>query len=118
MIDWGIGRYEATASELEPAAEHVVSLAELQPGERVLDLATGTGNAALLAARAGAVVTGVDAAPRLIDVARDRAEGEALDASFVGGNSKRSPSRVLRSMSFCRSSASSSLTTPIAHSGR
>lgn len=86
MIDWGIGRYEQTAAELEPVAEHVVSLAGLRPGERVVDLATGTGNAALLAARIGAVVTGVDAASRLIDVARERAAGEGVQASFVVGD--------------------------------
>jgi SAM-dependent methyltransferase len=86
MIDWGIGRYEQTAGELEPVAEHVVSLAGLRPGERVVDLATGTGNAALLAARIGAVVTGLDAAPRLIDVARERAAGEGVQASFVVGD--------------------------------
>ena len=86
MIDWGIGHYEQTAAELEPVAEHVVSLAGLRPGERVVDLATGTGNAALLAARIGAVVTGLDAAPRLIGVARERAAGEGVDASFVVGD--------------------------------
>ena len=86
MIDWGIGHYEETADEIEPVARHVVSLAGLQAGERVLDLATGTGIAALLAARSGAVVTGLDAAPRLIDVARERADSEAVQASFVAGN--------------------------------
>jgi SAM-dependent methyltransferase len=86
MVDWGIGRYEQTAAELEPVAEHVVSLAELRPGERVVDLATGTGNAALLAARVGAAVTGVDVAPRLIDIARERAAGEGVQASFVVGD--------------------------------
>ena len=91
MIDWGIGHYEATAAELEPAAEHVVALAGLRRGERVLDLATGTGNAALLAARSGAVVTGLDVAPRLIDVARERADAEGLDASFVVGNIEALP---------------------------
>lgn len=86
MVDWGIGHYEQTAAELEPVAEHVVSLAGLRPGERVVDLATGTGNAALLAARMGAVVTGLDAAPRLIEVARERAAGEGVEASFVVGD--------------------------------
>jgi SAM-dependent methyltransferase len=83
MIDWDIGRYEQMAAEFEPVAEHMVSLAHVQPGERVVDLATGTGNAALLAAGAGAVVTGVDTAPRLIDVARSRAVTEGVEASFV-----------------------------------
>lgn len=91
MVDWGVGHYEQTARELEPVAEHLVSLAGLQPGERVLDLATGTGNAALLAASSGAVVTGLDAAARLIDVARERAERERLDASFVVGNVEALP---------------------------
>jgi SAM-dependent methyltransferase len=86
MVDWGIGRYEQTAAELEPVAEHVVSLARLLPGERVVDLATGTGNAALLAARTGAVVTGLDAAPRLLDVARERAARAGVQASFVVGD--------------------------------
>jgi SAM-dependent methyltransferase len=86
MVDWGIGRYEQTAAELEPVAEHVVSLAGLRPGERVVDLATGTGNAALLAAHTGAVVTGLDAAPRLIDVARERAASEGVQAAFLVGD--------------------------------
>jgi SAM-dependent methyltransferase len=64
----------------------VISLAGLRPGERVVDLATGTGNAALLAARGGAVATGLDAASRLVDVARERARSEGVDAAFVVGD--------------------------------
>ena len=91
MIDWDIGHYEQMAVELEPVAEHLVSLAHVQRGERVVDLATGTGNAALLAAGAGAVVTGVDTAPRLIDIARDRGVAEGVDASFVVGDIQALP---------------------------
>jgi ubiquinone/menaquinone biosynthesis C-methylase UbiE len=72
MVDWDRGAYEDTAAELQPAAEHVVSLADMRPGDKVLDLGTGTGNAALLAARAGADVTAVDPSPRLLEVARAR----------------------------------------------
>src|SRR5579859_3130955 len=86
MVDWGRGDYEMLAVELEPAAAHVVALAGLDAGERVLDIATGTGNAALAAARAGARTTGVDAAVRLIELARQRAASEGLDASFVVGD--------------------------------
>jgi SAM-dependent methyltransferase len=86
MIDWGAGRYEPTAAELEPAAEHVVALAGVRAGERVLDIATGTGNAALIAARAGGRVSGVDVAPRLIEVARARAGAEGTEASFLVGD--------------------------------
>ncbi len=87
----GVGQYEQTAVELKPVAEHVVSLAQLQPGERVLDLAIGTGNAAIFAARSGAVPTGLDAAARLIDVARARAASEGLDASFLVGDVQALP---------------------------
>jgi SAM-dependent methyltransferase len=91
MLDWGIGHYEQTAAELEPVAEHVVSLAGLRSGERVVDLATGTGNAALLAARRGAVATGLDSASRLIEVARGRAATAGLDVSFVVGDIQAPP---------------------------
>ena len=48
------------------------------PAEHVLDLATGTGNVALAAARRGASVIGVDSAARLLEVARSRATAEGL----------------------------------------
>jgi SAM-dependent methyltransferase len=85
-FNWGAGEYEVTASELKPVSEHVVALASPSRGDRVLDIACGTGNAALLAARAGAVVTGLDAAGRLVDVARQRAAAEQLEATFVVGD--------------------------------
>ena len=82
MTDWGIGEYELTAQRLEPAAEVAVAALAPQPGERIADVACGTGNAALLAARAGASAFGADTAARLVDVARRRAAGESLDATF------------------------------------
>ncbi len=93
MPDWGIGHYERFAPDLEPAAEHVVALAALHPGERVLDLGCGTGNAALLAARAGAAVTGIDPASRLVEIARERLAAECLDGSFVVGDAQALPFR-------------------------
>lgn len=86
MVDWDAGCYERTAAELEPAARAVVEAAAPRPDERVLDLACGTGNAALLAAARGARVTGVDAAPRLLGVARDRARSQRLDVEFLQGD--------------------------------
>jgi SAM-dependent methyltransferase len=90
-LDWGAGEYERTARELEPAAHHVVALAGIARGERVLDLACGTGNAAIEAARAGARVTGLDAAPRLIGVAEARAAAAGVEATFVTGDAQDLP---------------------------
>jgi ubiquinone/menaquinone biosynthesis C-methylase UbiE len=85
--EWGAGRYEDTARELEPAAESAVATLRLQPGARVLDVACGTGNAAWLAARAGARVTGLDSSPRLIEVAQERVP----EGRFVLGDAVRLP---------------------------
>lgn len=91
MIDWDAGRYELTAAELLPVARHVVELAEVRPGRTVVDLACGTGNAALLAAAGGAQVTGLDSAPRLIEVARGRAAEGGVPATFVLGDLQALP---------------------------
>jgi SAM-dependent methyltransferase len=60
-------------------------------GERVLDVGCGTGNASLAAARRGAIVTGVDPAPRLVEVATRRAADEGLRATFSSGNATDLP---------------------------
>lgn len=91
MSIWNRGSYEHTAARLEPAADVVVSAVGPQPGARVLDVACGTGNAALVAARAGARAVGVDSAARLLDVARERAGAEGLDAQFVEAEATAMP---------------------------
>lgn len=90
-LDWSVGRYETTAAQVLPAALAVVERAALAQGERVVDVGCGTGNAALLAAARGARVTGVDPAPRLLEVARARAAAEGLDAIFVAGEAAALP---------------------------
>jgi len=91
MVDWGDGRYEDTAGELLPVSERAVERAAIVANERVLDLGCGTGNAALLAARRGADVTGVDPAARLLEVARERVAAEGLHARFVGASAASLP---------------------------
>jgi SAM-dependent methyltransferase len=90
-LDWGIGRYEDTAAQLAPAARVVVERAAPAPGEHVVDVGCGTGNAALLAAERGARVTGVDPAARLLDVAREAAAARGLDARFLPGEAAALP---------------------------
>ncbi len=65
--------YVEMAETLRPAVERLVDAAGIEPGMRVLDAATGSGIAAIEAARRGAAVTGVDFAEGLIDVARELA---------------------------------------------
>ncbi|HEV7804713.1 MAG TPA: class I SAM-dependent methyltransferase [Solirubrobacteraceae bacterium] len=86
MVDWDRGHYERTARQLEPVAEAVVAAAAPAAGDRVLDVACGTGNAALLAGARGADVVGIDVAERLIGVARRRAAAAAIGAEFVVGD--------------------------------
>ncbi len=91
--DWGAGHYESAAEQVQllPAAHAVVEAAAIQPGERVLDLGCGTGNAALLAARHTDQVTGVDPASRLLEVARARAASERQKVTFLPGEAASLP---------------------------
>lgn len=91
MVDWGKGRYEQAAAELEPVAEAVVGVAAPTAGARVLDVACGTGNAALLAAARGADVVGVDSSERLVAVARQRAAAAGLVPEFRVGDALALP---------------------------
>ena len=96
-IDWGAGHYETTAAQLAPAAAVVVQRASLRPGERVLDLGCGTGNAALLAARAGSTVTGT--APSDGMPVRGSTDPEAEVTRFTFGSAnpwgtETQPSRI------------------------
>jgi SAM-dependent methyltransferase len=90
-VDWGLGEYELVARQLLGAAEAVVDHAAPLPGEHVLDLGCGTGNATLLAARRGARVTGVDPAARLLGVAGQRLREDGLEARLLEGEAGQLP---------------------------
>ncbi|MDO9409759.1 class I SAM-dependent methyltransferase [Patulibacter sp.] len=83
---WDDGDYAVTARDLHRLSVEAVRRAGPQSGQPVLDLGTGTGNAALLAARTGARVTGVDLADRLLEEARGRAADAGLAIDFVHGD--------------------------------
>lgn len=85
MFDWSLGSYELTATQLAPAAARAVEAAQIAPGERVLDLACGTGNVALLSAMRGAQVTGLDPAERLLEVAAGRARAAGVEIDWTPG---------------------------------
>jgi SAM-dependent methyltransferase len=71
------------------SAEEFIDRLNIQPGMRVLDVACGTGNLAIPAARKGAQVTGVDIAPNLLEQARARATAEKLPAVFTEGDAEQ-----------------------------
>jgi SAM-dependent methyltransferase len=89
--DWGVGSYERTAQLLVPAAEVLVGVAGVRVGETVLDVGCGTGNAALLAAAAGASVTAVDPSPRLLAVAAESAASRGLNVTCMHGEAAAVP---------------------------
>ncbi len=77
--------YAATmAPALEPVAREVIRRAVLAPGERVLDIGTGTGTAAGMARGEGRIVVGLDAARGMLDIARSEIPGvEFVESDFV-----------------------------------
>jgi len=85
---WMTGDFGQVARIIQGAADEFIARLELQPGERVLDVACGSGNLAIPAARAGAVVSGVDIAPNLVEQARARAASEGLTIQFDEGDAE------------------------------
>ncbi|GAA3796384.1 class I SAM-dependent methyltransferase [Amycolatopsis tucumanensis] len=88
---WSSGDYGRVAWLTVPLAETLCAAADLRPGDKVLDVATGTGHVALAAARRFCRVTGIDYVPALLDVARRRAEAEGLDVRFREADAENLP---------------------------
>ena len=82
VTTWGAGEYRLMAERLVPVAEAAVQAAEVKSNHRVLDVATGTGNAALLAADLGAEVVAVDFEPALLQIAQSRATESAASVRW------------------------------------
>jgi SAM-dependent methyltransferase len=82
MTVWGQGDYPSMAETLIDVSRTAVAWCEVRPGDNVLDIATGTGNAALLAAAEGGTVVGIDAEPALLNVARRRSARAGLDVEW------------------------------------
>jgi SAM-dependent methyltransferase len=88
---WGSGNFVAVAERILEAGELVVDRAGVAPGNDVLDVACGTGNATIPAARAGARVTGLDFAPALLEIAREQAADAMVEIDFVEGDAQELP---------------------------
>ena len=88
---WMTGDFGQVAKYIETCAEEFIARLALKPGVRLLDVACGSGNLAIPAARAGAIVTGVDIATNLLEQARARAESEGLTVQFDEGDAEHLP---------------------------
>jgi ubiquinone/menaquinone biosynthesis C-methylase UbiE len=88
---WGSGNYAAVAERIGESGELVVERAGVEPGMDVLDVACGTGNATIPAAKAGARVTGLDFAPALLEIARERCADAMVEIDFVEGDAQELP---------------------------
>jgi ubiquinone/menaquinone biosynthesis C-methylase UbiE len=87
------GRYDEISRSIADAIEHAVERVSAKPGERILDLATGTGwGSRILAQRfAGLKVVGADIAEQMLEYARATASRQALDIEYVHADAERLP---------------------------
>lgn len=88
---WTAGDFGQIANYAVHAGVEFIQRTDIKPGDRVLDVACGTGNVSFPAARAGGVVTGVDIAPKLLEQARKRAAAEGLNIRFDEGDAEELP---------------------------
>jgi len=90
---WSTGDYSVIANLVHPVSERLVDDADLHAGWRVLDVATGSGNAAIAAARLGSEAVGIDYVPALLDRARERVAAERLDVRLIEADAHALPFR-------------------------
>jgi ubiquinone/menaquinone biosynthesis C-methylase UbiE len=89
---WALGDYPSVASDLIPQLGPVlVEAAGVRPGDRVLDVAAGTGNAAIPAALAGASVVASDLTPELLETGRQLADEMGVTLEWRQGDAEALP---------------------------
>lgn len=88
---WTVGDFTKIANRTVPAAEGMVDRLGINAGDRVLDVATGTGNGALIAAERGAETSGLDLTPKLLALAAERATAANVEIDLVEGDAEALP---------------------------
>ncbi|MDQ3638501.1 MAG: class I SAM-dependent methyltransferase [Actinomycetota bacterium] len=88
---WASGDYAMFGATLLIMSELLCEAVDLRSGQRVLDVATGSGNTALAAARRFCEVIGIDYVPTLLERGRERAAAERLEVAFREGDAERIP---------------------------
>jgi SAM-dependent methyltransferase len=88
---WSQGDFAKIGNRAQIVGEHLCEAVDVIPGERVLDVACGSGNGAIAAARRFAEAVGVDYVPELLANGRERAAAEGLEVEFVEGDAQALP---------------------------
>ena len=88
---WTAGDYVEIAARIESAATSLVEAMDFREGIDGLDIACGTGNATIPAAKRGARMSGLDLTPKLVEIARERAEAEGVEIAIVEGDAENLP---------------------------
>ncbi len=88
---WSKGDFAKVAARMAIVGEQLCEAVEVTPGDRVLDVACGSGNVALAAARRFTDVVGLDYVPELLEHGRERAKVEGLEVEFVEGDAEALP---------------------------
>jgi ubiquinone/menaquinone biosynthesis C-methylase UbiE len=89
---WALGDYDAVSTEVIPAlGQRLADAAGFGAGSRVLDVAAGSGNASIPAARAGATVVATDLTPELIETGRQRTADQGLDLTWAEADAEHLP---------------------------
>ncbi|QIN83576.1 methyltransferase domain-containing protein [Rubrobacter tropicus] len=88
---WASGDYSEFGAVLQIMSELLCEAVDLRPGQKVLDVATGSGNTALASARRFGETTGIDYVPALLERGRERAAAERLKVAFREGDAEDLP---------------------------
>jgi SAM-dependent methyltransferase len=88
---WSTGDWPDFAKTIQPVSDALIERVDVQPGQDVLDVGTGSGNAALRAAERGGRVVGLDITPELFDAGRRRAAEAGVEIDWVEGDAGELP---------------------------
>ena len=88
---WSSGDYAMIGTTISITGELLCEAVDVRPGQRVLDVAAGNGNASLAAARRWAEVTSTDYVPALLERGRARAEADRLNITFKEADAEQLP---------------------------
>ena len=87
----GWSHFHPLAAMTTPTAAKLVNFAAIKAGQRVLDVACGTGVVAVTCAQRGARVTGLDLTPELLETARENAKLAGVEVDFHEGDAEQLP---------------------------